>query len=69
MTPLRLSDRQLREIQTIALGVPYHLRDAYLQEVASVLRDKGPLGDGIVHRTARAIAAQIRWNAARTATG
>jgi hypothetical protein len=67
MTPIALTDEQLREIQAIALGVPYHLRDAYLQQVAAVLRDKDHLGDGVIHRVARAIANQIRWDATRTA--
>jgi hypothetical protein len=63
MNPIALTDAQLREIQTIALGVPYHLRDAYLQQVAAVLRNKVDLGDGTVNRVARAIANQIRWDA------
>ena len=65
--PIRLTDAQMREVQQIALGVPYHLRAAYLQEVAAVLRNNGPLGDGLVHRVARAVAHQIAWNAARSA--
>jgi hypothetical protein len=65
--PIALTDAQLREIQTIALGVPYDLRGAYLQGVADVLRDKGPLGDGVVHRVCRAVAHTIIWDAARTA--
>jgi hypothetical protein len=65
--PIALTDRQLREVQTIALGVPYHLRARYLEEVAALLRDKGDLGDGMVHRVARAIANRIVWDSGRTA--
>jgi hypothetical protein len=49
--------------------VPYDLRALYLQQVAAILRDKAPLGDGVVHRVCRAVAHQITWDAARTATG
>jgi len=67
---IRLSDSQLREIQTIALGVPYDLRARYLQEVATMLRElsqMADLGDGSVHRVARIVANRITWNAGRTA--
>jgi hypothetical protein len=67
MPPIALSDAQLAEVQQIALGVPYHLRSVYLQEVAAVLRDKGTLGDGIVHRVCRAVAHTLIWDAARAA--
>jgi hypothetical protein len=69
MTPIALTDAQLREIQTIALGVPHHLRSAFLQEVATMLRDKGDLGDGVINRVCRAVAHQLIWDAARSATG
>jgi hypothetical protein len=68
-SPIALSDAQMREIQNVALGVPYELRDRYLTEVAAMLRDKGPLGDGLVHRVCRAIANRIIWDAGRRAIG
>lgn len=67
MSPLALSDAQMREIQIIALGVPYHLRGAYFQEVAAMLRNKDHLGDGAIHRVCRAVAHTIIWNTARSA--
>ena len=54
MSPIALTDAQLREIQSIAFSVPHHLRAAYLQQVATVLRDKDNLGDGVIHRVALA---------------
>jgi len=71
-SPIALSDHQLREIQTIALSVPYDLRGLYLQEVATMLRElsqMADLGDGSVHRIARIVANRITWNAGRSATG
>jgi hypothetical protein len=64
--PIALSDRQLREIQNIALGVPYDLRGRYLEEVATLLRDKGDLGDGVINRICRAVANQLVWDNGRS---
>ena len=65
--PLRLTGNQLREIQNIALGVPYDQRARFLEEVAALLRGKADLGDGSVHRIARAVANRILWDHGRSA--
>jgi len=40
MTPIRLTDSQLREVQHAAQMVPYDLRSAFLEQVAAELRGK-----------------------------
>jgi hypothetical protein len=67
MSPIRLTDAQMREVQAAAQTIPWELRDRYLTEVAAMLRDKGSLGDGLVHRVCRAVANQIIWDAGRRA--
>jgi len=68
MSPLRLSDAQLREIQAAALMVPHDLRGAFLQRLALELEGK-VLGDGTVHRAAYAVARALVFDAGRTAWG
>ena len=66
-SPIALTDAQLREIQTIAMGVvPYDLRGRYLERLAEALRGHD-LGDGFVHHTAYEVARSITWTAGRTA--
>jgi hypothetical protein len=66
MSPIALTDTQLREVQSAAAMVPIDLRGVFLEQVAIELRGKD-LGDGLVHRTAYAIAREITWNAGRMA--
>jgi hypothetical protein len=67
MMPIRLTDRQLRELLQAAQMVPFDLRDAFLSRVAAELRGKD-LGDGLVHRIAYEVARAITWDAGRMAT-
>jgi len=55
MSPIALTDAQMREIQQAGQLVPYDLRGAFLEQVAAELRGKA-LGDGIVHRVAYDVA-------------
>jgi len=66
MTPIRLTDTQLRELMQAAGTVPLDLRDAFLARVAAELRGKD-LGDGLVYRVAYEVARMIAWDAERTA--
>jgi hypothetical protein len=66
MNPVRLSDRQLAEVQQAAQMVPWDLRPAYLERLAEALRGRD-LGDGLVHRVAYTIAREITWSAGRMA--
>jgi hypothetical protein len=66
MTPIALTDRQLREVRQAAQTVPYDLRPAYLERVAAELQGQD-LGDGLVHRVAYAVAREITWSAGRMA--
>src|SRR5262249_8858441 len=68
MTPIRLTDRQLRELMQAAQMVPLDLRDVFLQRVAAELRGKD-LGEGLVHRVAYDVARAITWDAGRVAVG
>ena len=63
---IRLTDEQMHEIRQAAATVPYDLRQVFLEQLAEALRGKD-LGNGIVHRTAYAIARDITWTAGRTA--
>jgi hypothetical protein len=65
MLPIRLTDEQMREVQQAAAIVPHDLRQAFLERLALELRDKD-LGDGLVHRTAYAVARSIVWDTGRT---
>jgi len=56
MSPLRLSGPQMREVRQAAQMVPYDLRAVFWERVAAELRGKEDLGDGLVHRTAYAVA-------------
>jgi hypothetical protein len=52
--PLKLSDAELDVVMRAAAPLPYHTRDAFLQQVASTLaRYNGDLGPGVVFRVAR----------------
>jgi hypothetical protein len=48
--PLRLTDDQLSAIFAAARPLPVERRDAFLQEVASLLRGAAEVGPGTVHR-------------------
>ena len=65
-SPIALTDVKLREIRAAAQMVPYDLRSVFLEQVVTELRGKD-LGDGLVHRTAYAVAREITWNAGRMA--
>jgi len=67
MSPIRLTDIQLREVQQAAQMVPWTLRRVYLERLANELRGKDDFGDGEVHRLAYKVAREITWNAERTA--
>jgi hypothetical protein len=66
--PIRLSDRQLHEVQQAAQMVPFDLRSAFLERLALELRGRD-LGDGLVHKIAYEIARSIIWEAEQTAFG
>ena len=63
MTPVSLTDDQLRQVMTIAEQIPYDLRDIYLKTLAAHLRHRcdrdGSVGDGDVHRAAIAARAVV----------
>jgi hypothetical protein len=63
---IALTDEQMHEVQQAAAIVPYDLRQTFLERLALELRGKN-LGDGLVHRTAYAVARDITWTAGRTA--
>jgi hypothetical protein len=67
VTPIALSDSELAEVQAAANGVPYHLRSAFLEQLAVALRGR-TLGDGIVHRVAYEVAREVAWGAERVAS-
>ena len=64
MTPMALTDTQLRKLMQAAGTVPLDLRDAFLVRVASELRGK-EIGDGTVHRVAYQVAHAIVWDTGR----
>ena len=66
MTPIRLTDTQLREIELAALMLPIDLRGLYLERVADQLRGKD-LGDGLVHRVAYQVVRSIMRDTGRMA--
>ena len=61
MSPIALSDVQLREVMQAEHLVPLHLRQTYLEKVAAELRGKD-LGDGLVHRVAYDVARMLAWD-------
>jgi hypothetical protein len=67
MSPIRLTDSQLRELMLAARMVPFDLRQAFLELVAAELRGREILGDGTVHRVACEVARTIARDAERTA--
>jgi hypothetical protein len=67
VTPLRLTDAQLREVRQAALMVPHDLRSAFLERLALELRGK-TLGDGAVYRIAYEVARTIVWDSERVAS-
>jgi hypothetical protein len=70
MTPIALSDHQMREVMDAANLVPLDLRQHYLERLALELRDKDLAGaDGLVHRLAFQVARSITFAAGRTAWG
>jgi hypothetical protein len=48
--PLALSDSELAAVFTAARPLPVERRDAFLQEVAALLRGSVAVGPGTVHR-------------------
>jgi hypothetical protein len=66
MSPIRLTDEQMREVQQAAAIVPYNLRQTFLERLALELRGKD-LGDGLVHRAAYQVARSIVWDTGRMA--
>jgi hypothetical protein len=68
MTPLRLTDAQLREVRQAALMVPHDLRSVFLERLALALRGQGELGDGVVHRVAYEVARVVVWDSERVAS-
>jgi hypothetical protein len=50
MPPLALSDSELDAIMAAARPIARDRRDAFLQQVAELLRDCSELGPGAVHR-------------------
>src|SRR5262249_38706063 len=64
MSPIALTDSELREVQQAAQMVPYERRQAFLERLASELRGK-VLGDGLVHKLAYAVAREIAWDVDR----
>jgi hypothetical protein len=68
--PIRLSDRQLHEVQQAAQMVPFDLRPAFLERLALELRGKDlASADGLIHHTAYRIARSIVWESEQTAFG
>ena len=67
MSPIALTDSELREVMQAAQMVPFDLRQVYLERLAEKLRGKGDLGDGLFHRVAYEVAREITWDAGRTA--
>jgi len=63
MSPIALTDTQLRELMQAANMVPWDLRDAFLERVAAEIRGREILGDGTVHRVACEVACTIAWDA------
>ena len=53
--PLSLSDDQLTAVLDAAAPLPVEVRDAFLHELATLLRSCDELGDGAVHRACRAL--------------
>jgi hypothetical protein len=49
-SPIALSDDELEAILAAARPLDVHVRDAFLQRVASTLRDCVEVGPGTVHR-------------------
>jgi hypothetical protein len=62
MTPLQLSDDEMTVLMSLAAPIAQHLRPQFLQAVAEELaakRQAGEIGEGLVHRTARAVQRQF----------
>jgi hypothetical protein len=56
--PLQLNDEEMTVLLTLARPIDHQLRPQFLQEVATELeaeRQAGEIGEGAVHRLARAI--------------
>jgi hypothetical protein len=68
MSPIALTDVQLREVKQAAQIVPHDLRQTYLERLALELRGRD-LGDGLVHKLAYQVARAIVWEADQTAFG
>jgi hypothetical protein len=68
MPPIRLSDSELDAVMAAARPLPVESRDAFLQEVASLLRGCDEIGPGTVHR-AIAMAQRRFWIPPDLSTG
>jgi hypothetical protein len=68
MSPIALTDAQMRELMQAASTIPFELRDGYLTRVAAKLQGQD-VGDGTVHRVAYEVAREMIWDAGRTAMG
>ena len=58
MTPIALTDVQLDELMAVGRHVPRHLRDQYLQTVASLLQGR-EVSDADVWRACHAAATRV----------
>ena len=50
MPPIRLSDSELDAVMAAARPLAVERRDAFLQEVATLLRGCAEVGPGVLHR-------------------
>jgi hypothetical protein len=68
MTPIALTDSELRELRQIAETIPWDLRPSFLERVAAKLRGQ-ETGDGLVYRVAHEVARQMIYETWRRAMG
>ena len=68
MTPIALTDSELRELRQIAETIPWELRPDFLERVAAKLRGQ-EIGSGVIYRVAHAVARQMIYETGRRAMG
>jgi hypothetical protein len=68
MTPIALTDSELRELRQIAETIPWELRQNFLEQVAARLKGQ-EMGDGTIHRVVHEVAREMIWAAGRSAMG
>ena len=68
MSPIALTDSELRELRQIAETIPWELRQNFLEQVAARLKGQ-EMGDGAVHRVVHQVAREVIWSTGRTAMG